>query len=243
MKKTIGDFYKLDCQRMPKHIALIMDGNRRWAKEKGKTASQGHQAGAENLKELVEHAEKIGIKHLTVYALSTENWRKRAKQEVKGLFDLMIRVLKEKKDEYQKKGIKFFVLGNFQAFPLRVRRLIAEALKIVKEKERMKFNVALNYGGRDELIRAIKQIIKDGVKPGQVNEKLVSKYLYTEGQPDPDLMIRTGGEVRISNFLLWQLSYAELYFTDTLWPDFGPKKFEKAIFDYQQRERRFGGGK
>jgi len=220
-----------------------MDGNRRWAKEKFKNSVEGHKAGTRNLVKVLDHCEKLGVKHLTVYALSTENWRKRAQKEVKGIFDLLVRIVKEKKEEYKKRGIKFFVLGNFQAFPLRVRRAVKEMLSIVKKHERMKFNVALNYGGRDEMIRAVKQIVRDGIKPDEINEETIDKYLDTNGQPDPDLIIRTGGELRLSNFLLWQTSYAELYFTDTYWPDFGPKELEKAIKNYQQRERRFGGGK
>ncbi len=192
-KKTIGKYYQLDKRVIPRHIAIIMDGNRRWAKKKGLSPTKGHEAGAKNLVALTEHCQWLGVKILTVYALSTENWRKRTKDEVKGIFNLLIKIAKEKKEEYRKKGIKFFVLGNFQAFPLRVRRAINEILKIVLKHERMKFNVALNYGGRDELIRAIKKMIKDGVKPSQVNEKLISRYLDTKGQPDPDLIIRTGG--------------------------------------------------
>jgi len=237
----LGKYYKLDPKRMPRHVALIMDGNRRWAEKEGKSSTKGHEAGAQNLKNLVDHAEKLGIKYITVYALSTENWRKRAKKEVKGIFDLLVNIVKEKKGEYKKRGIKFFVLGNFQAFPLRVRDAIKEMLNIVKKHEVMRFNVALNYGGRDEIIRAIKEIIKDGVKAKDVNEDLVNDYLDTKDQPDPDLIIRTGGEVRLSNFLLWQMSYAELYFTDTLWPDFGPKQLEKAVREFQDRNRRFGG--
>ncbi len=241
--KVVGDYYRLDPKRMPQHIAIIMDGNRRWARARGKTTTEGHRAGAQNLVKIVEHCEHLGVKYLTVYALSTENWRKRARAEVRGIFDLLVRIAKEKKEEYKRKGIKFFVLGNFQAFPLRVRRAIEEMLKIVKRHERLKFNVALNYGGRDEIVRAIRKIIADGIKPSEVDEQLIARYLDTNGQPDPDLIIRTGGEIRLSNFLLWQLSYSELYFTDTLWPDFGPKELEKAIYDYQHRERRFGGGK
>lgn len=239
-KKKIGDFYQLDSRQIPKHIGIIMDGNRRWAKSKGLAVAKGHQMGAKNLVALVEHCQKLGVRHLTVYALSTENWKRRAKKEVKGIFDLLIHIVKEKKEEYRKKGVKFFVLGNFQAFPLKVRRAISEMLSIVKKHERIKFNVALNYGGRDELVRAIRQMITDGVKPSKVNEKLIDKYLDTNGQPDPDLMIRTGGEKRLSNFLLWQLSYSELYFTDVLWPSFGPRQLEKAIKNYQNRGRRFG---
>lgn len=242
-KKTVGDFYKLDSRLIPKHIAIVMDGNRRWAKKKNLSPLKGHEEGVRNLTRVADHCQKLGIKCLTVYALSTENWRKRAKEEVKGLFDLLLKIVKEKKEEYKKKGIKFFVLGNFQAFPRRVKRAIEEMLKVVLKHERMKVNVALNYGGRDEIIRAIKRMIKDGVKPGRVNERLLNQYLDTKGQPDPDLIIRTGGEIRLSNFLLWQLSYSELYFTNVLWPDFGPEKLEKAIFEFQRRERRFGGGK
>lgn len=231
---------KIDSKNIPQHIAIIMDGNRRWAVACGKTVDQGHEAGAKNLEAIVNHARELGVKYLTVYTLSTENWRKRSKKEVKGIFDLLVRMVKEKKEEYQKKGIKMFVLGNFQAFPRRVARAVAEMLKIVLKHERMKVNLALNYGGRDEIVRAVQEIIKKGIPAAKVNEKLISEHLYTNGQPDPDLIIRTGGELRLSNFLLWQMSYSELYFTDILWPDFGPRQLDKAILDYQQRQRRFG---
>ena len=231
---------KIDSSNLPKHIAVIMDGNRRWATAHNLPPGDGHKAGVQNLEKIVQHCKEIGIKHITVYALSTENWKKRSAQEVKGIFNLLVQLVKEKKIEYQKSGIKFFVLGNFQTFPLKVRKAIKKIMDTVLDQERLKFNVALNYGGRDEIISAIKNIIKDGVKPSQVDEKLISKYLYTAGQPDPDLVIRPGGEFRLSNFLLWQLSYAELYFTDVLWPDFGPKQLDKAIIWYQQRNRRMG---
>jgi undecaprenyl diphosphate synthase len=240
-EEKIGQYYDLDPDRMPRHIAMIMDGNRRWAKKHDKEPTEGHRAGAKNLSDLIDHCEKIGIESVTVYALSTENWRKRAKKEVKGIFDLLVELVKTKKEEYKQRGIKFFVLGNIQAFPRRVKDSISEMLNIVKKHERMRFNVALNYGGRDEIIRAIKGMMKDGIKPGEVDEEMVNEYLDTNGQPDPDLIIRTGGEIRLSNFLLWQMSYAELYFTDTFWPDFGPKQLEKAIADFQERNRRFGG--
>jgi len=231
---------KIDPTNLPKHIAIIMDGNRRWAAAHNLPPGDGHKAGAQNLEKIVQHCKDIGIKHITVYALSTENWKKRSAQEVRGIFNLLIKIVKEKRLEYQRSGIKFFVLGNFQAFPLKVRDAIKKIMDTVLDHERLKFNVALNYGGRDEIVTAIKNIIKDGVKPSQVNEELISKYLYTTGQPDPDLVIRPGGEYRLSNFLLWQLSYAELYFTDILWPDFNPKQLDKAIIWYQQRNRRLG---
>jgi undecaprenyl diphosphate synthase len=231
----------LDPQKMPKHIAIIMDGNRRWARARGLSATEGHKAGVENLVKIVEHCQKLGVRHLTVYALSTENWRKRAKQEVRGIFELLVRMVREKKDEYKRKGVRLFVLGNFQEFPSRVKKAIEEMLNVTVKNYKLRFNVALNYGGRDEIIGAVKRIIKDGVPASKVNEKLISKYLYTNGQPDPDLIIRTGGEIRLSNFLLWQLSYSELYFTDILWPDFGPEQLEEAISEFQERDRRFGG--
>jgi len=231
---------KLDKNNIPKHVGIIIDGNRRWAKKRGLGADEGHEAGMRNVEKIVERAKESGIRYLTIYTLSTENWRKRSKKEVKGIFDLLLRMIREKKKEYQKKGIRLFILGNFQAFPKKVARAIEEMLRIVLKHERMKVNMALNYGGRDEIIKAIKEIVKEKIPAEKINEELVAKHLYTNGQPDPDLMIRTGGEIRLSNFLLWQLSYAELYFTDVLWPDFGPEEFDKAILEYQRRKRNFG---
>lgn len=230
----------IDKTKLPKHIAIIMDGNRRWAREKGLPDGEGHEAGAENLQKIVEYCRDLGIKNLTVYALSTENWRLRSPLEVKGLFNLLIKIVKTKAEEYQKSGIKFFVLGNFQAFPLKVKDAIKKILAMAIVKEKIQFNIALNYGGRDEIVNAIKNIIKNKVPANKIDEKLISDYLYTKNQPDPDLIIRPGGEFRLSNFLIWQMSYAELYFTDILWPDFTPKKLEEAIEWYQNRERRMG---
>jgi len=230
----------IDKTKLPKHIAIIMDGNRRWARKKGLPDGKGHEAGAKNLEDIVEYCRDIGIKHLTVYALSTENWKLRPSIEVKGLFDLLVRIVRTKAVEYQKSGIKFFVLGNFQAFPFKVRDAIKKILAMVIVQEKIQFNIALNYGGRDEIVNAIKNIIKNKIPANKIDEKLISDYLYTKDQPDPDLVIRPGGEFRLSNFLLWQMSYAELYFTNILWPDFTPKKMEKAIEWYQQRERRMG---
>lgn len=231
---------KLNLKNIPQHVAIIMDGNRRWAVANGKTVNEGHEEGAKNLEKIVKKARELGVKHLTVYTLSTENWRKRSKKEVKGIFNLLVKIVKEKKEEYRKQGIKMFVLGNFQAFPRKVARAIEEMLKIVLKHERMKVNLALNYGGRDEIVKAVQEIIREGVPANKVNEELISRHLYTNGQPDPDLIIRTGGEIRLSNFLLWQMSYSELYFTDTLWPDFTPAKLEQAILEYQKRKRNFG---
>jgi len=234
---------KLDMKRIPKHIGIVMDGNRRWATKRGLTAIQGHEAGVKALVNIVEHCLDLGVETLTIYALSTENWKKRAKKEIEGIFSLLVKAVEEKKEEYKRRGVKVAVLGDFQAFPRKVVRAIEEMLEIVKTHERLKVNVALNYGGRDEIIRAIKQIVKEDVPPKKINEKMFGNYLYTNNEPDPDLMIRTGGEKRLSNFLLWQLSYSELYFTDTLWPAFTPAKLDKAIAEYQKRIRRFGGGR
>jgi undecaprenyl diphosphate synthase len=231
---------KLDMKRIPKHIGIIMDGNRRWSVKRGLTVVQGHEAGVKALERIINHCFDLGLKTLTIYALSTENWRKRAKKEVGGIFDLLIKLVEEKKEEYKKKGIKLAVLGNFQAFPKKVVRAIKGMLKIVKTHERLKVNVALNYGSRDEIIKAVQQIIKEKIPPEKINEKIFSKFLYTNGEPDPDLLIRTGGEIRLSNFLLWQLSYSELYFTNILWPDFTPAELDKTIAEYQKRQRRFG---
>jgi len=231
---------KLDPKNIPQHIGIIMDGNRRWAAKRGLTVNQGHEAGVKALVKIVEHCLDLGVKTLTVYALSTENWRKRTKEEVKGIFDLLVRMVKEKKEEYKKKGVKIAILGDFQAFPRRVVRAIKEILAVVKKHERLKVNLALNYGGRDEILRAVKKIVAQGFPPEKLTEENFSKFLYTNGEPDPDLIIRTGGELRLSNFLLWQMSYSELYFTDILWPDFTPEELDKAIADYQKRQRRFG---
>jgi len=231
---------KIDRQNIPQHIGIIMDGNRRWAAKRGLTPVYGHEAGVKALVKIVEHCLDLGVKTLTVYTLSTENWKRRAKEEVRGIFNLLVRIAKEKKEEYQRKGVRVAILGDFQAFPRKVVRAIEEILTIVKRHERLKVNLALNYGGRDEILRAVKKIIGQGIPSEKINEETFGKFLYTNGEPDPDLIIRTGGEIRLSNFLLWQLSYSELYFTDTLWPDFTPKELDKAIADYQRRQRRFG---
>lgn len=231
---------KIDPDNLPKHIAIIMDGNRRWAKDRGLSIDKGHEAGSQNLQKIVEYCRDIGIKHLTVYALSTENWHKRSPFEVKGIFSLLVKIVKTKAEEYRKSGIKFFVLGNFQAFPFKVKEAIKKILSLVIIDEKIQFNVALNYGGRDEIVNALKQIIKDKIPENKITEDLVADYLYTKDQPDPDLIIRPGGEFRLSNFLIWQMSYAELFFTNILWPDFTPRELEKSIFWYQQRDRRKG---
>ncbi len=225
---------------IPSHIAIIMDGNRRWAKKRGLTAHEGHKAGVETLANIVDHCEKLGIKTLTVYTLSTENWRKRTKKEVKGIFDLLIKIVKDKKDEYARRGVRMAVLGDINAFPEKVKKALREIAKVVIKNETMRVNLALNYGGRDEIVRAVQKIVKEGIKPKEINEEVIANHLYTNGQRDPDLIIRPGGEQRLSNFLLWQMSYSEIYFTDVLWPDFTPAELDKALAEYARRQRRFG---
>jgi undecaprenyl diphosphate synthase len=231
---------KIDLNKVPKHIGIIMDGNRRWARKRGLAALEGHEAGVKALVKIIDHCLELGVETLTIYALSTENWRQRAKEEVKGLFGLLIRLVREKKQEYKQKGIKVGVLGDIEAFPPKVSFAIKQILSIVKTREKLKVNVCLNYGGRDEIIKAVQKIIEKKIPANKINEEEFAKHLYTNGSQDPDLMIRTGGEVRISNFLIWQLSYSELYFTPVLWPDFSPEELDKAILDFQKRERRFG---
>jgi undecaprenyl diphosphate synthase len=231
---------KIDLNKVPKHIGIIMDGNRRWAKKRGLSSIEGHEAGVKALVKIIDHCLERNVETLTVYALSTENWRKRAKDEVKGIFNLLVRIVKEKKKEYKEKGIKLGVLGDFEAFPHKVSFAIKEILAVIKTREKLKVNVCLNYGGRDEIIKAVQKIVDKKIPVKDINEEEFAKHLYTSGSQDPDLIIRTGGEVRISNFLIWQLSYSELYFTNVLWPDFSPEELDKAIIEYQKRERRFG---
>ena len=176
----------LDKENIPQHIGIIMDGNRRWAEKKGLTVNEGHETGAKNLEKIINHCLELGVKTLTVYALSTENWRKRTKKEVKGIFDLILRAAKEKKKEYKIKGVKLAVLGEFQAFPRKVARAIGEILSIVKTHERLKVNLALNYGGRDEILNAVRKVIKEKIPLKKLNEKTFSHFLYTNGEPDPD---------------------------------------------------------
>lgn len=230
----------LDKSNMPQHIAIVMDGNRRWARARHLADIKGHEAGADTLEEIVEAAEKLGIKTVTVYALSTENIKERAKREVLGLFDLMRSGYRNKAKKMMQNGVRINVLGELEGLPNTLKRIIEEVKKTYIKNESIKLNIALNYGGKRELIEAIKDIVKEGIDVNKINDKIIEKHLYTNGQPDPELVIRTGGRSRLSNFLLWQTAYSEVYFTTKLWPDFSGEDLKKAILWYQEQKRNFG---
>ncbi len=225
---------------MLQHVALIMDGNRRWAKEKKLRALLGHQKGYGQIEKIVDHAEKYGIAYITFWAFSTENW-KRSKEEVSYLMDLFREVLKgDSLKRLIDKGGKIVILGNITRFPLDIQKEIERVVAVSKHNTGIQVNIALNYGGREEIVHAVQQIVSDSVKQYEITGDLISQYLYTNGQPDPDLIIRTGGAQRLSGYLPWQSIYSELYFTETYWPDFDEKEFDKAIEEFERRERRFG---
>lgn len=231
---------KLDTNNVPKHIAIILDGNRRWARVRGLPDIKGHQAGADNLEVIVDEAKKLGVKDLTVWILSTENLKERAKREVLGLFNLMRKGYQTNLKKMMSKGVKVTILGEKRGLPGAIKAIISEVKKTIIENESIRLNIALNYGGKKELITAIKNIVKSGIDLEKINEEMVAKNLYTNGIPDPELVIRTGGRLRLSNFMLWQTGYSELYFTKVLWPDFDKKELKKAILWYQSQKRNFG---
>ena len=234
---------KFDVENMPKHIAIIMDGNRRWAKKQGKSASFGHKQGAKTLEKIVRYANKIGLKYITVYAFSTENW-KRTEEEVKALMALLQSYLDDYSKRADSENIRVKILGDITALSQEMQKSIINCMERTKNNTGVTFNIALNYGGRNEIINAIKNIAKkvknEEIKVEDITEELVSENLYTKGQPDPDLLIRTSGELRLSNFLPWQLVYSEFLFIDKNWPDFSENDLDEAIIEYQKRTRKFG---
>ena len=232
-----------DKQYMPRHIAIIMDGNRRWAKAQGKPASFGHKAGAKTLEKIVRYANKIGLEYITVYAFSTENW-KRTEEEVKALMMLLQNYLDDYSKRADTENIRVKILGDISALAPGMQKSIYNCMERTKDNTGVTFNIALNYGGRDELVKAIKHIAQE-VKEGKIDiqdisEEMVSNNLYTKGEPDPDLLIRTSGELRLSNFLPWQLVYSEFLFIDKNWPDFTEEDLDNAIVEYEKRTRKFG---
>ena len=241
----------LDREKIPAHIAIIMDGNGRWAKAKGVPRVAGHNAGMQAMKEIVKAASQLGVKHLTVYAFSTENW-KRSAEEVGGIFKLVVKYVNSELAELHKNNVKVKILGDYTAVPKPAVESLEKSLETTKDNTGLQFNIALNYGSRAEIVRAVNLIEQDKkagvIEPDmEITEELISRYLYTGAEngdiPDPDLIIRTSGEERLSNFMLWQSAYSEFGFTDVLWPDFTPAEFERMIEAYQNRERRFGGRK
>ena len=234
---------EIDKGKLPRHIAIIMDGNGRWAKKKNLNRISGHIKGVNAVREIVTACRELGIKVLTLYAFSIENWR-RPKDEVTALMGLLKEYLLKEKEEMIQNNIRLSAIGRLEDLPLDVLNTLKEAIKMTKQCNGMILNLALSYGGRSEILHAIQGILSDfqkgKVKPEEINLQRFSQYLWTRGIPDPDLLIRTSGEFRISNFLLWQIAYTELYVTETLWPDFDRKELLKAIAGYQSRERRFG---
>jgi undecaprenyl diphosphate synthase len=224
----------------PNHIAIIMDGNRRWAEQHGLTQLEGHQAGVENMRSIVEYLGKKQIKYLTVYGFSTENWN-RPENEVKGLLHLLEETLDTEALKLHNRGIRLRHLGCLDELNQSLQSAIKKAVELTKNNTKMTLSFAFNYGGRAEILSAARRLITEGIPAHDVDERSFSSYLYTAGLPDIDLVIRTGGEIRISNFLIWQSAYSEYYFTEVLWPDFDKKETNKALLSYSQRQRRFGG--
>ena len=223
----------------PNHVAIIMDGNGRWAKQQHLPRAAGHREGIESLREVVKAGRELGVKYLTVYAFSTENWM-RPKQEVGFLMGLFMRFLNKEVKDLHKNEVRVRFLGRLQNFSKALQEKMAWAMELTQKNQRLNLNVMMSYGGRAEIIDAIKQIIKEGKKAEEISEESLSGYLYTQGIPDPDLLIRTAAEMRISNFLLWQIAYTELYVTSVLWPDFRRKQLIEAVAAYQKRVRKFG---
>lgn len=225
---------------IPQHIAIIMDGNGRWAEKRLLPRLAGHQAGTENLREIIRACVELGVKYLTVYAFSTENW-KRSPDEVSGLLKILAESLEKELGELHQQGVQLRHIGRLEKLNAALRKKIQDAMELTRQNQRLILNIAWNYGGRDEIVHAVEQIIKEGIKSDEIDEETISRHLFTASLPDPDLVIRTSGEMRTSNFLPWQTVYAEWYFTPILWPDFKKPELEKAIQAYNQRERRFGG--
>ena len=230
---------EIDVTNLPKHIAITMDGNGRWAKSKGKLRVFGHKNGVKAVRDTVEGAAEIGIEYLTLYAFSSENWN-RPEKEVNALMTLLVSAINKETKTLMYNNIRLSTIGDINKLPSKAQKELEEAIIKTKDNTRMTLVLALSYSGRGEIINAVQNIVKDRKNPEEINEATFQQYLTTKSVPDPELLIRTSGEYRISNFLLWQIAYSELYFTDTLWPDFRKANLYKAILNYQSRERRFG---
>jgi len=226
--------------QLPVHIAIVPDGNGRWAAQRGLPRLSGHQAGIENMRRLVQTVNEYQIKYLTLYGFSTENWN-RPEAEVTGLFRIVSDFMDKTASDIHKQGIKLRHIGRLEELPKSLQQSIKKSVELTKNNPGMTLSIAFNYGARTEILDAVRRLIADGVAPGDIDDKMFGSYLYTSGLPDVDLLIRTGDELRLSNFLIWQTTYSEYHFTKVLWPDFGKEDIEKALLSYSQRRRRFGG--
>jgi undecaprenyl diphosphate synthase len=227
-------------EKVPAHVAIILDGNGRWARARGLPRLAGHRAGVENLRRVIEAAVEFGIRTLTVYAFSTENWT-RPPDEVRGLLNILEDVIDRELDELHRNGVCLRHIGRLERLDAGLQRKVKHAIELTRNNQKLVLNIAWNYGGRDEIAHALQEILREGTPAEEVDEALIARHLYTVGSPDPDLVIRTSGEMRTSNFLIWQAAYAEWYVTPTLWPDFGKEELRAALVEYGRRERRFGG--
>lgn len=225
---------------VPVHVGIIMDGNGRWAQARGLPRLEGHRAGTENIRRMLEACAQHGVKILTIYAFSTENWN-RPDEEVKGLFRILEEVIDHEVENFHRQGVRLRHLGRLEGISQGMTKKVQEAVELTKNNQKLTLNVAFNYGGRAEILDAVRQMMAAGIKPEEVDEETMERYLYTAGLPAPDLIIRTGGEMRLSNFLIWQAAYAEYYSTPTFWPDFDAQELYRALLAYQERERKFGG--
>jgi undecaprenyl diphosphate synthase len=225
--------------QVPLHVAIIMDGNGRWARARGLPRLAGHRAGVDNLRRVIEAATEFGIRYLTIYAFSTENWS-RPPDEVRGLLNILEDVIDRELQTLNKNGVQLRHIGRLERLSPELQAKVHQAVEMTQHNERLVLNIAWNYGGRDEIVEAVRRMMENDVLPDDVDEDLVSQYLYTAGIPDPDLIIRTSGELRASNFLIWQGAYAEWYVTPTYWPDFGRDELLEALWEYARRDRRFG---
>jgi undecaprenyl diphosphate synthase len=228
-----------ELKKIPTHVAVIMDGNGRWARARGLPRLMGHRQGTENIRRVLQAATELGIKVLTIYAFSTENWG-RPDEEVRGLMTILEQTIQREVPELNKNGVQLRHIGRLEGLSPRLQKAVRDAIELTQHNDRIILNVAFNYGGRAEIVDAVRRMMREGVAPDELTEELFSRYLYTDGCPDPDLVIRTGGEMRLSNYLIWQAAYAEYYSTPVFWPDFDKHELYLALLAYNQRERRFG---
>ncbi len=243
-KDTIKEKIQIDMERIPAHIAIIMDGNGRWAKQRKLPRTMGHRAGMKNIKMMVEESSNLGVKYLTLYAFSTENW-KRSKEEVGALMDLVVEFINKEFEELHRNNVKLNSIGDISKLPEKSKAAVENAMYKTRNNTGLTLNIALNYGGRDEIVKGVKEIAKEvlegKLQVDNIDDKIISDHLYTSGMPDPDIVIRPSGELRLSNYLLWQSAYSEFWFSNINWPDFTKEDLRRAISDFQKRDRRFGG--